>query len=117
MAKYERRLTGDMDALLDAIYRGIIKGSRSSSFEDESDFHIGDARCSVRVFERYSALGGNRLSLSVTVLGAGNDLQLSAITAGGGSSGTIGMMLKENTAGEGPFLNKLIKIVENFISQ
>ena len=35
--------------------------------EAGSDFKEGDARCSVRVFERYSMMGGNRLSLTLTI--------------------------------------------------
>lgn len=51
--------------------------------EDSSDFQCGDARCSIRVFERYSWSGNNRVSMNVTLF-QGNDgrIQLSAITAG-----------------------------------
>ena len=116
MAKYERRLTGDMDALLHTIDRGIIGGSISAGFEASSDFYSGSVRCAVRVYERFSIMGGNRLSLNVTVLGTGRDLQLSAITAGGGS-GVFFNFFKADTTGEGPFLRKLTKIVEDFITQ
>lgn len=67
MAKLERTLTGDFNQILNNIENGIINGSVSASLEDSSDFRCGDARCSVRVFERYSYSGGNRVSLSVTL--------------------------------------------------
>ena len=40
--------------------------------ELNSDFIDANARCSVRVFERYSALGGNRVSLNVTLFQSEN---------------------------------------------
>lgn len=63
MAKIERVINRDFDQLLSTIEDGIINGSVSASLEDSSDFRSQDARCSVRVFERYSYTGGNRVSL------------------------------------------------------
>ena len=54
MAKLERTLYGDIFALAAHIEQGIMGGSVSASLEDKSDFVQGDARCCVRVFERYS---------------------------------------------------------------
>lgn len=54
MAKYEKTVNEDFDALLTRIEKGILDGSVSASLEDSSDFASGDARCSVRVFERYT---------------------------------------------------------------
>ena len=54
MAKLEMTLTGDFDQLLKKIERGIEEGSVSATLEDSSDFSANGARCSVRVFERYS---------------------------------------------------------------
>lgn len=67
MAKIERVINRDFDQLLSTIEDGIINGSVSASLEDSSDFRSQDARCSVRVFERYSYTGGNRVSLNVTL--------------------------------------------------
>ena len=67
MAKSEWTLSGDFDALLQKIETGILQGSMSASLEAASDFREGGARCSVRVFERYSAIGSNRVSMSVTL--------------------------------------------------
>uniref|UniRef100_UPI004055C15D DUF6054 family protein n=1 Tax=Agathobacter sp. TaxID=2021311 RepID=UPI004055C15D len=73
MAKLEHTLSGNFDQLLNKIEDGILNGSMSASLEDQSDFRSGDARCSVRVFERYSYAGGNRVSLSVTLFQNGNE--------------------------------------------
>lgn len=108
MAKLEKTLTGDFDELLCRIESGILAGSMSASLEDTSTFSGGGARCAVRVFERYSAFGGNRVSLSVTLFDAGDGvLHLSAITSGGSQA----MFWKINTVGEEAFLDQLEQIL------
>lgn len=111
MAKYEAELTGDFNEIINKIEAGICAGSATASLEDGSDFasYTNGARCAVRVFERYSYLGGNRVSLSVTLFEADGRVRLSAITSGGSQA----MYLKFNTFGEEAFLKKLIEIVEN----
>ncbi len=53
-----------------------------------------------RVFERYSVMGGNRLSLALTMFQNGDSpIRLSAITAGGSQA----VFFKVNTLGEDPF--------------
>ena len=87
---------------------GIINGSMSASLEESSDFISGDARCSVRVFERYSYAGGNRVSLSITLFQNANEpIKLSAITAGGSQA----LFFKINTWGEEAFLDKLRELL------
>ena len=104
MAKLEKTLTGNFDALLRRIETGVMEGSMSATLEDSSDFRQGDARCSVRVFERYSYAGGNRVSMNVTLFQAGDGpVRLSAITAGGSQA----MFFKINTWGEESFLDTL----------
>ncbi|NLC79351.1 MAG: hypothetical protein GX683_06475 [Ruminococcaceae bacterium] len=108
MAKYERTLSGDFNGFLACIEKGILEGSTSASLEEASDFCDGDARCSVRVFERYSYMGGNRVSLSVTLFqNANGPVWLSAVTSGGSQA----MFFKINTFGEEAFLDKLKEIL------
>ena len=108
MAKMEKTLYGDFDLFLSNIEHGIMKGSVSASLEDKSDFKSGSTRCSVRVFERYSALGSNRVSLNVTLFqGADGTIHLSAITSGGSQA----VFFKINTIGEEAFLDKLREII------
>lgn len=109
MAKLERSINGNMNELLNRIESGILNGSMSASLEDASDFESGTARCSVRVFERYSCARSNRVSLSVTLFQNGDEpIQLSAITAGGSQA----VFFKINTLGEESFLEKLIKLLD-----
>ena len=108
MAKMETVVQGNFDEILNRIETGIMRGSVSASLEDSSDFTSGATRCAVRVFERYSALGSNRVSLNVTLFqGTEGTIHLSAITSGGSQA----MIFKINTFGEEAFLNKLAKIL------
>ena len=108
MAKLEQTLSGNFNQIINKIEEGILNGSMSASLEESSDFRSGDARCSVRVFERYSYAGGNRVSLNVTLFQNGNDaIHLSAITSGGSQA----LFFKINTWGEEAFLDKLREVL------
>ena len=110
MAKLERALTGDFDEMLWKLDHAILNGSMSATLEDSSDFTIGSVRAAVRMYERYSALGGNRVALSLTLAGEGDRLHLPAITAGGSQ----GMFLKFNTFGEEAFLDILRELAQRW---
>ena len=108
MAKLEEIRYEDFDRLLQRLEQGILEGSMSASLEDASDFRSGSARCSVRVFERYSYIGNNRVSLTLTLFQNGDEpVRLSAITAGGSQA----IFFKINTWGEESFLDKLREIL------
>lgn len=108
MAKLECTVTGDFQTVLNKIVDGIDNSSFTSSLEDGSDFCSGDTRCSVRVFERYSYMGQNRVSLNLTLFQSGNEpIHLSAITSGGSQA----MLFKINTFGEESFLQVLKDIL------
>ena len=109
MASLQRTLIDNFDELLIKIEKGIVEGSVSASLEDPYDFKSGDARCSVRVFERYSYIGGNRVSMNVTLFqNSGGPIDLCAITAGGSQA----IFFKMNTWGEETFLDKLREIID-----
>lgn len=108
MAKLVKNIPGDFDAIVEKVTSGIMSGSISASLEDSSDFQTGDARCSVRVFERYSYAGSNRVSMNITFFQYGNGpVMLSAITAGGSQA----LFFKVNTWGEEAFLDKLRELL------
>ena len=104
MARAERTVKGDFQTIVKTLHDAVMNGSMSASLEDSSDFTGAGARCSVRVFERYSYAGGNRVSMNVTLFQAGDGpVQLSAITAGGSQA----VFFKINTWGEESFLDTL----------
>lgn len=110
MSTMTRILKGkSMDQWLETIENEIVRGSVSATLEGKTDFRSGDARCSVRVFERYSWIGKNRVSLCVTLFQKGDEgIHLSAISSGGSQA----MFFKINTLGEDAFLDKLKELVD-----
>jgi len=108
MAKLERTLTGNFDSILQRIEQGVLDGSMSATLEDRADYRgVDGSRCSIRVFERYSYMGGNRVSMNVTLYQTGGAIRLCAITAGGSQA----TFFKINTIGEEAFLETLERIL------
>ncbi|MGM9940728.1 MAG: DUF6054 family protein [Bulleidia sp.] len=108
MAKIEKTVYEDLGSLVNRIESGILEGSMSASLEDGTDWKVEDVCCSVRVFERYSYMGGNRVSMNVTLIQKGSGpVYLSAITSGGSQA----VFWKINTFGEEAFLEKLEEIL------
>ena len=109
----ERKLKGNYNSLLHALDQGIMSGSISASFQGGSSFTMGDVLCVVRVYERYSIIGSNRLAANITLLCQGEDLLLSIITSGGSQA----VFFKINTFGEEAFAKKIAKIVDRWEQQ
>ena len=110
MAKFECTLQGDYDQALSYFHNGILNDSMSASFEEESYFQTFGVRVTVRVYERYSWSGGNRLSMTLTLVGDGERLYLSGITAGGSQA----LVFKINTWGEEAFLDTLRELAQRW---
>ena len=108
MAQVNYRLQGSFDGWLRRIEEGIVNGSVSASLEERRDSRMGDVRCSLRTFERYSWTGGNRVSLNVLLFGRDDAIELTAVSSGGSQA----MFFKLNTLGENAFLDRLRVIVE-----
>ena len=113
MAKLEARFdvsrSGGFDAVLRTLHDEILNGSISASYEDGSDYRGADnTRVAVRVYERFSWLGGNRVSLNLTLVGSGEHLFLTVITSGGSQA----MFFKLNTFGEQSFLDSIRRTVD-----
>ena len=109
MAKFTPPLTGIFDTVLRRIEKGILDASVSATLEDGWDVREGNTRCAVRVFERYSYAGGNRVSMSLTLFQGDGPIQLCAITSGGSQA----VFFKVNTWGEEAFLDTLKEIIRN----
>ena len=110
MAMLERNLTGNFSQVLDRLHSGVLDSNISATYEDGSDFRIGNVYCAVRMYERYSWFGGNRVAMSLTLVGKGRELFLSAITSGGSQA----MFFKINTWGEEAFLDTLRQVLNSF---
>jgi hypothetical protein len=112
VAIYEQQFGGNFDEILGLLEEGVMQGSISATLEGSSDYMTGSVRCAVRVFERYSMIGGNRVSLNITLIGQGDELFLSAIASGGSQA----ILFKINTFGEEAFLDRVRHIMQNYLS-
>ena len=110
MAKLEGFLRGELAEILSTIDQGLLEGSTSASYEDGSDFSLGDVACVVRVYERYSLVGGNRVSLNITLFGRADCWQFSAVTSGGSRA----VFFKMDTIGEETFQQELNTAIARF---
>lgn len=108
MAKYERTVSGNFSAIVNTLHNAVMNGSVSASLEDESDLSNGPFRCLVRVYERYSWFGSNRVSMTIVVAGTEGKFRITVITAGGSE----GIFFKLNRVGEKSFLNTVIDAIE-----
>ena len=84
MAKYEKTMTGQFESVINHLQEYIINSGITMNLVDESNYTFGDTNIAVRVYDKYFMRNGNRASLSLTVVGHGKDIFISAIGAGGG---------------------------------
>ena len=111
MAKLECTLYGNFFTTLRKLESELLKSSVSITEEDRSDYDINGVNCAVRVYERYSVMGSNRVSLNITLIGNDEKLFLTAITSGGSQA----VFFKINTFGEESFLDCVRDIVKNLL--
>lgn len=110
MAKIECELYGDFEEILAEFHCAVMDGSVSASFEDGSDMETSNMRCAVRVYERYSTFGGNRVSLSFTLIESEGRIFFTAISTGGSQA----VFFKLNTVGEESFLSTIEWVAEMY---
>jgi hypothetical protein len=84
MAKYERVIVGQFEKIVSRLQNDISNSGLTMNLVDESNYTVGDTKIAVRVYDKYFMRNGNRASLSLTVVGYGNHIFISAIGAGGG---------------------------------
>lgn len=84
MAKYEKKTVGNFDEIIAKLQNEIMNSGISMNLVDESNYSSGDTNIAVRVYDKYFMRNGSRASLSLTVVGHGSDIFISAIGAGGG---------------------------------
>ena len=113
MAKYTKVFTGDYNHFIKYVEKEIIEGSMSASVEDKHQTIINNVNCTILVFERYSYIGNNRVSMNVTIVGYESRIELIAVTAGGSQA----RFFKVNTWGEEAFLDKIIYSVDDYIKK
>lgn len=84
MAKYETTITAQFEEVVSHLQEDITNSALTMNLVDESNYTSGATNIAVRVYDKYFMRNGNRASLSLTVVGNGRDIYISAIGAGGG---------------------------------
>lgn len=110
MAKFETVVNGNIHQFLDYLEENLSFLGTSVSLEDSSVYSFSGVDIGVYVLERYSYMGGNRLSLNLTITGDQHSSQITAITAGGSQA----VFFKINTIGEDNFLQRFIDLVNQY---
>ncbi len=111
MAKFVKTGTGEFHYVLNELHNEIMKNSLSITLEESSDYKTKDTKVAVRVYERFSYTGGNRLSLSLFLVESDNKLYLNLISTGGSRA----LFFKVNRFGEQAFLNTVKNLADSLI--
>lgn len=110
MATLRKEFKGNFEETIEVIKDAIYK-SNTASTENEIFEEVNGVRIWLGVFERYSLIGGNRLSMSVNIIEIENDIILNVVTSGGSQ----GAFYKINTWGEESFLGTIIEPLRLYI--
>lgn len=110
MAQLQRRIYTDYDDFLTYVEEKVLSRSISATLEESVDYLDGDKNVAIRVFERYSYTGNNRLSLHLTIIEEDESIYVVAITTGGSQA----RFFKINTFGESSFLDNFENIVREY---
>lgn len=109
MAKFEKTIIGEFETVVNRLENDIGNSGISMKLIDESNYTMGNSKIAVRVYDKYFMRNGNRASLSLTIVGFGSNIFISAIGAGGGS----GVFLSFSLGAE----DELVEIVQKSIEQ
>lgn len=107
MAKYEKSIISEFEEVVRRLQDDIENSGMSVNLVEESNYTSVDTKIAVRVYDKYFMRNGNRASLSLTVVGHGNNIFISAIGAGGGQ----GVIFNFSLGAE----DELVAIVEESI--
>lgn len=110
MAKYVQSVKTDVNRLAEYIERSVMRGSASASLEEKQVIFYHDLTCYVMAFERYSYTGGNRVSMTITLLGNEDECEVVGVATGGSQA----VLFKINTWGEESFLDTLRDALANY---
>lgn len=106
MTKYVYNTEGNFDLFVETVQDIAENISSSTTYEDGHRF---DNRTVLLVYERYSAVGNNRVTLSIAITKTNEGIQLVAISSGGSQA----IFFKINTWGEETFLSEFSNLLEN----
>lgn len=110
MAKVERFVKGDLDELREYVISGLSRLYVTFGVEDEFLGESNGHRYWLMAGEKYSAIGGNRMSINVTVIEEDDNNHVMATSTGASQ----GVFIKINTWSESELLKDFANILENW---
>ena len=112
MAKYERTIRADFNDFANYLENEVMSRSMTATQEERSETVRNGVRVQVTAYERYSYAGGNRVSMSITLIGHDGMVDIVAMTTGGSQA----VFWKVNTWGEETFLQTLVDGVDAYLA-
>ncbi len=79
MAKYQRTIAGEFDAVVRALHANITSNNGSMTLIDRELSQYGNVRVDVRVYEKSSVVGAGNATLTVVTTGDGTRNHVIAI--------------------------------------
>lgn len=111
MAKFSIEGKGNFNLVINELHKQIMATSMSVHLEDKESVRFNNFKTELRVYERYSFLGKNRVSLTLMLVEYENNLKLTLISSGGSQA----IFFKINRFGESAFINKVIPLAKKLI--
>lgn len=111
MAKLTATLHGDFDMIVADLENTVLNGSISASKEDAVQYARNGVQSYLGIFERFSYMGGNRVSMSISLFGNDEYSNLCVVTSGGSTAA----FFKINTWGEETFLETVQDCVQKYV--
>ena len=110
MARYEATVHGTIDELKAYIEKNKYNLGSTISYEEETTGEVDGIKYYAAGFERFAALGGNRVSLNITMMEYSEGIRVIAMSLGGSQAA----FFKINHWSEDNFLNDFVRVLESY---
>lgn len=111
MAKFGRNFKGNFEDTRSFLNDLVLNTYSTSSKEEEIIKEFNQVKHWFSVYEIYSIIGSNRLSISISLFEYKGEISLDIV----GSGGSQAMFFKINTWGEENAVGNLIYYIDNYI--
>lgn len=85
MAQYETTVYGNFHEIADSLHEDIMGSAMSIRLTGQTEYSSGEFRTLTRVYDKYYMRNSSRASLTLTMIGNGSEITVSAIGSGGGT--------------------------------
>ncbi|SMC88875.1 DUF6054 family protein [Papillibacter cinnamivorans] len=86
MAQFETKLYGNFPEIADSLHEEIMASAMTIRLTGQTEYSSGEFHVSTFVYDKYYMRNSSRASLTLTIIGNGREITVSAIGSGGGNS-------------------------------